>query len=1568
MSIFESKKLNDIVGAVNVDTYVRAADAVTSLNTSLMQATGSSAAAQSAYEALLGTANRSRIGVGELGKAYANISIAGQQAGIAQQRLLAVTDSVASAMVVGGGSAQNLKVALEKLSEAMGAGVVSGEQLKGMMDQSPRLAQALADGLDVPIAKLREMAAAGKISADQVVTALQSQSGALAKEAATTALTVEQAFNQLTSAGTAAVGSFDKTSGASAALASAISSVAGAVGAMGAAFKENTVVVNTVMGALTGAVAVSALTSVPRAIAAIGVAVTGLGATLALHPAVLALLGVGAVVGGTIALIRQRSDTLEGLDGQIAILQDANKRSEAALQRALDAGRTSGADRIRETMAGRDKQISDLKARIAVESSAGIDNRAEDARFERGVLEQRLRQSNQGKNAPATQPRKPSQESNADLDTLLKVRQLVADRRNKEYEEIAAAVQADEQAAAKSIQSIQERIAGLNSEEKVLEKSRSLNVSLAEAIEIVAIERLKEQQSQRNPGTGGWDTLQQEIDRRQELLTAISAKVSREKSEEAGKKAVAQSEEAAKKAQEKSEEAAKKAQEQWKATADSINKSLTDVFMKSLDSGKDFGKNLGDALKEQFKNLVLKPTISAMVSPISGALSTLVSGVMGGSNGPLATVGGGSAGGGLLGNLMTVGQIGYQTYTGQGVMGSVGNAISGWLGGSAVTTANMAGPIASKAALDGTASFGVNSQLGNTLGGAGTAGMGFMGYAAIMAVLANAMGFFRSKNIVGSGLKGTLGGATLTPWEEERTGGTLFYGADFETTDPIARYKELKRRDQEAIARFKAEGAVSGVSATYNGQAYDRTLAASSILNYGTYDEDMERMIGLVQAQSDGIQKGYNEFRKNLVGMANDLGLAGDKIADFTFDLGQQDLNFQGLDDAKIQEKITVAFGKAGASMAKEVLGQWITETVDVIKSTQLSQLTDSSDALYNVEVEQVTRKRYEPSEYAKAGETAFDTLTRLATSFNTLNEASDALGFGIHQGSLALADFADDFIEAFGGLETFTNSTNAFLNAYYTDEERKDSIIRSAVRRAEGLGIQGLTYDKIKNGTRMEFREYVNSATDNPALYKDAIDLALMLDPVFGSFEAQTPVVQDLSNVVDELTQSYQNAVESLTSDRDSLAVELLRAQGDEKGAKALEKSQYMAQFAGLDEVRRKEIETLYDANVATRAYIQGIKDAAQAQLDALTRQRDSAVQMVNTASSNTDAAFARFEEATNKERERLQGVIDAARGVFDATKAAAQSLLGEVEAAVQSEGLQGRDFISASLVAAQTTGKLPDGKLLSEAIEAVGKDFAATTYASQSEADYERLVVANELKGLQDISGDQLTEAERQAEKLDKDLEQGREMISAIRGIDTSVGTLSETLAALIGAYNQESRIRSNVAAQGALGKDGAYYNYQTGTGLNSSGVYFEGAAIREAAAIALDQGATAKDIYDVIAGSGFSLAQAEAILGATPGSFEDIAKQMDWPIFHRGTRSVPRTGFALLQQGEAVIPAAYNPFTAGRGWNNSNDMLTAMEGVRAELIEVRRQNDQLQYAATRTADAVNGRPEAPMLVENV
>ncbi|MBB6563668.1 hypothetical protein HNP48_006392 [Acidovorax soli] len=1070
---------------------------------------------------------------------------------------------------------------------------------------------------------------------------------------------------------------------------------------------------------------------------------------------------------------------------------------------------------------------------------------------------------------------------------------------------------------------------------------------------------------------------------------------------------------------------AKVVREDWQKTADQINTSLTDAFMKSLESGKDFGKNLREALKEQFKNLVLKPTISTMMKPVSGALSSFVTTIMGGSNSPVSPTGANSGIGGddeyggdaQIGNLMTVVQAGYQAYTNTGLVGAIAKA------------------------------FGIGGSTGAGAGAgaaAGAGGLGATGWGVVLAVLANAMGFFRSKNIVGSGLQGTLGRGDLSAWEEERTGGTLVSGSSFETTDPIARYRELKRRDQEAIARFKAEGATGGASVTYNGQPYDRTLAASSTLNYGTYDEDMERMIGLVQAQSDGIQKGYNEFRKNLVGMANDLGLAGGKIADFTFDLSQQDLNFQGLDEAKIQEKITAAYGKAGAGMAKEVLGRWITETVDVVKSTQLSQLTESSDALYDVKVEQVTRKRYEPSEYAKAGETAFDTLKRLATSFNTLNEASDALGFGIHQGSLALADFADDFIEAFGGLERFTASTGAFLQNYYSDEERRQYLASSGSRRLEKLGIN-VSAEQLLGATGNDIKNAVNSLVSDPDLYGDVMDVANYIAPLYQGAAQAAPAVENLSNAVDELTQKFTGAKDALLNDAKSLAVELLRAQGKEGQAKALERQNYLAGFSDLDEGRRQELATQYDANEATRRAIDvqnernGLQNELNALTDdatqALTRQRDAldesnralfdnvqavklqktiaeelpgvlskymlpaqrrkaqyegtaaeltaagihvtgdqlanaskeqfaaaAMSVYNLGSTTdgmrlalvraagaiadikdaeVDEAFANVQRMVAAQQEQAEETKARVKAVFDLVKSSVDELYSEVDSTMRMRAAEGQDVISKALATAQRTGKLIDAEELGKAISAARQGLDGTQYTSQFERDRDRLVLAGKLSDLEEISGEQLSEAEAQLEELERISDQAQLQIDELKGIHSGVGDVNKALQDLTDAINGKTNSVATTRPSNVItGRGEASFNMTTGRGTTEDGVEFERQAIwnaaREVLAAAPD-GSGAMSVYNALAAGGYTLAQYNAMFGMPAGTLEQEAQKLGMKVFHRGTPFVPNTGFALLQRGEAVIPTAYNPFVHGRSLGDTARLEAHLEKLTGEVMRL-------------------------------
>lgn len=197
--------------------FIQTADSVTVLNNQLKLATGSQQAATVAQAALFDIAQRSRVSFTELGGTYAQIARASGELGLSQKQLLTVTEAIGNAMTISGGDAGGMNAALMQLSQGLASGTLRGEELNSVMEQTPRLARALADGLGVPIGKLREMGAAGELTADKVIAALQSQSAVLRDELASSATTSAQAMQQLSNAAVKAVGDLDRVIGATSA-------------------------------------------------------------------------------------------------------------------------------------------------------------------------------------------------------------------------------------------------------------------------------------------------------------------------------------------------------------------------------------------------------------------------------------------------------------------------------------------------------------------------------------------------------------------------------------------------------------------------------------------------------------------------------------------------------------------------------------------------------------------------------------------------------------------------------------------------------------------------------------------------------------------------------------------------------------------------------------------------------------------------------------------------------------------------------------------------------------------------------------------------------------------------------------------------------------------------------------------------------------------------------------------------------------------------------------------------------------------------------------------------------
>ena len=73
---------------------------------------------------------------------------------------------------IAGASSTEASNAFLQLTQALGSGVLRGDELNSIFEQAPNLIQTVADYMDVPIGQIREMASEGQITADIVKNAM----------------------------------------------------------------------------------------------------------------------------------------------------------------------------------------------------------------------------------------------------------------------------------------------------------------------------------------------------------------------------------------------------------------------------------------------------------------------------------------------------------------------------------------------------------------------------------------------------------------------------------------------------------------------------------------------------------------------------------------------------------------------------------------------------------------------------------------------------------------------------------------------------------------------------------------------------------------------------------------------------------------------------------------------------------------------------------------------------------------------------------------------------------------------------------------------------------------------------------------------------------------------------------------------------------------------------------------------------------------------------------------------------------------------------------------------------
>lgn len=138
-----------------------------------------------------------------------------------------LTETVSKAVAISGASASAADAALVQFGQALASGTLRGEELNSVMEQTPALAKAIAQGMGITVGELRSVAAEGKITSQEIVKALRNVEKDVDALFAKTDITIGQSLTLLNNEITKFVGESGKGSGAAEVLSGSIKTLAG---------------------------------------------------------------------------------------------------------------------------------------------------------------------------------------------------------------------------------------------------------------------------------------------------------------------------------------------------------------------------------------------------------------------------------------------------------------------------------------------------------------------------------------------------------------------------------------------------------------------------------------------------------------------------------------------------------------------------------------------------------------------------------------------------------------------------------------------------------------------------------------------------------------------------------------------------------------------------------------------------------------------------------------------------------------------------------------------------------------------------------------------------------------------------------------------------------------------------------------------------------------------------------------------------------------------------------------------------------------------------------------------
>lgn len=184
-------------GMAIINEIKQTADAMMSLSSRIRLVTKDDAERLQIESRLYAMSMKNRASLEDLGDLYYKTALSATRFGASQEDVLRLTDIVSKSLIIGGADTAQQKSTILQLSQALGSGVLQGDELRSLRENAPILMDQISKFFGVTMAGLKEMGQKGELTTEKLMQAILSSGTAIDAQMGKITPTIGQAITVL---------------------------------------------------------------------------------------------------------------------------------------------------------------------------------------------------------------------------------------------------------------------------------------------------------------------------------------------------------------------------------------------------------------------------------------------------------------------------------------------------------------------------------------------------------------------------------------------------------------------------------------------------------------------------------------------------------------------------------------------------------------------------------------------------------------------------------------------------------------------------------------------------------------------------------------------------------------------------------------------------------------------------------------------------------------------------------------------------------------------------------------------------------------------------------------------------------------------------------------------------------------------------------------------------------------------------------------------------------------------------------------------------------------------------